>query len=100
MENVTKEAWMALKDELTEMREKRAVLVEAEEIKKKEREELQSKLKEAGVDINNLDAEKERLQDKIKTEYGKQVIQLGEFKRLLNDNVTQLDPVDSGFEEM
>ena len=80
----TKENYLALVDRLTNLNERRAVLVSAEEAKREQREGVIEVLKEYGIDTDNPEAEIERLEKEIQEQYDQAKARVDEFEKALD----------------
>jgi len=84
----TKQEYLDLADRVSDLKEKRAILVAEEERKAKERKGLLEDLKAAGVDPANPKEEIARLEKEMQEEYDQAKIRVDQFEEELRTTST------------
>lgn len=84
----TKQEYLDLADRVSDLKEKRAILVADEERKAKEREGLLEDLKAAGVDPKNPAKEIQRLELEMQAEFDQAKIRVDQFEEELRTTST------------
>jgi chromosome segregation ATPase len=79
----TEHEFSQLTERLQRGREKLAVLKAREQEKAQERNELMTELKGAGIDLENLEGERERLEKEIQADYDKAEALVSDFEQKL-----------------